>query len=272
MSRPAHKTLAAAIVAATTLALTACAGSSGGQAAGVDLVKSGKLTVCTHLSFKPFQYKDNSGQVVGFDVDLMDLAAKKMGVTQEIVDIDFASIQSGAVFAAKKCDAAAGAITINDKRKQAVLFSDPYFNATQELLVKKGSGIKSLTDLKGKKLGVQTNTTGQEYAQKYAAEGGYEIVVFDDSTTTLNGALSGRVAASLNDNTVIDLFVQENPTMEVGASFNTGEQYGIVLQKDNANATKLAGIVNDAIKTAKSDGTYVQMYKKYFGKEPAELP
>ena len=105
----------------------------------------GKLMVCTHLSYKPFQFKDSSGNVVGFDVDMLDLVAKKLGVTQEIVDIDFASMTSGAVFAARKCDAAAGAVTITDKRKEAVAFSDPYFSATQALLVKTDSGITELS-------------------------------------------------------------------------------------------------------------------------------
>ena len=129
-----------AAAALSALALAACGSSDSGSSSGSGssaaadgaptLLKSGVLQVCTHLSYKPFQFKDDSGKVVGFDVDVMDLVAKKLGATQEIVDIDFAQITSGAVFAAKKCDAGAAATTINDKRKQAILFSDPYFDAT----------------------------------------------------------------------------------------------------------------------------------------------
>ena len=67
-------------------------------ASAVKLIAPGSLTVCTHLAYEPFQYPDDSGKVVGFDVDVMDLVAKKLGATQEIVDIDFAQITSGAVF------------------------------------------------------------------------------------------------------------------------------------------------------------------------------
>jgi polar amino acid transport system substrate-binding protein len=134
-----------AIAALSTIVLAACAPtqtpSSSSSPAGsgspgqVSLVTPGKLIVCSHLSYKPFEFKDSSNKVVGFDVDLMDLVAKKLGVTLEIFDVDFASQTSGAVVAARKCDAAAGAVTITDKRKVAVEFYDPFFKATQELLV-----------------------------------------------------------------------------------------------------------------------------------------
>ena len=264
-----------AAAALSALALAACGSSDSGSSSGSGssaaadgaptLLKSGVLQVCTHLSYKPFQFKDDSGKVVGFDVDVMDLVAKKLGATQEIVDIDFAQITSGAVFAAKKCDAGAAATTINDKRKQAILFSDPYFDATQALLVKKDSGIKDLPDLKGKKLAVQTDTTGQEYGNKNKDANGYEIVVFDDMPTQLAGVLAGRADAAVNDNGVVFDYAKENPTTEVVEEFNTGEQYGFMFQKDNANGTALAKLTNEVLTAAKADGTYNDIYKKWFG-------
>lgn len=101
------------------------------------LIDPTKLTVCTHLAYRPFQYldKDNT-TIIGFDVDLADVIAKKLGATQKIVDIDFGQITSGAVFAAKKCDLGAAAITITPERNAAAPFSIGYFAATQALLVK----------------------------------------------------------------------------------------------------------------------------------------
>jgi len=101
------------------------------------LVDPTKLTVCTHLAYRPFQFldKDNT-TIIGFDVDLIDVVAKKLGVTQKIVDIDFSQITSGAVFAAKKCDLGAAATTITAERQAAAPFSIGYFAATQALLVK----------------------------------------------------------------------------------------------------------------------------------------
>lgn len=265
-------TAAALALALAPFALTAC-GSDSSQSSsptgGLQLIEHGKLTVCTHLSYKPFQFKDSSGNVVGFDVDMLDLVAKKLGVTQEIVDIDFASMTSGAVFAARKCDAAAGAVTITDKRKEAVAFSDPYFSATQALLVKTDSGITELSQLRGKKLGVQTDTTGQIYAEDNKEANGYDIVVYDDMPTTLTGVLAGRVAAAINDNGVVYDFAKENPTTTVTKEFDTGEQYGFMVQKDNASAAALLAVINDVLKTSKADGSYEAIYKKWFGVQPS---
>ncbi len=101
------------------------------------LIDPTKLTVCTHLAYRPFQFLDTDNTtIIGFDVDLVDVVAKKLGVTQKIVDIDFGQITSGAVFAAKKCDLGAAAITITPQRNTAAPFSEGYFAATQALLVK----------------------------------------------------------------------------------------------------------------------------------------
>ncbi|MFT3860346.1 transporter substrate-binding domain-containing protein [Micropruina sp.] len=270
------KALRAAVAGVAALSLSmlaACANystpttasPSGSAAAAPTLITPGKLLVCTHLSYKPFQFKDDSGNVVGFDVDLMDLVAKKLGVTQEIVDVPFDQITSGAAFAAHKCDAAAAATTIREDRAKAILFSDPYFEATQALLVKAGSGIASLADLKGKKLGVQTDTTGQDYAKANAEANGYEIVVFEDMPSQLAAVLSGRVDGAVNDNGVVFDYAKENPTSEVSAEFDTGEQYGLMAKRDDASGTALIAVINEVLKTSKTDGTYNDIFKKWFG-------
>ncbi|WP_374969587.1 transporter substrate-binding domain-containing protein [Terrabacter sp. BE26] len=229
--------------------------------------------MCTHLSYKPFEFKDSSGNVVGFDMDLAQAAAKQLGQPKvTIVDIDFASQTSGAVFAAKKCDMAMGAITINDKRKQSVAFSSPYFSATQALLVKKSAGITDLSGLKGKKLGVQTDTTGQAYAEKNKDANGYETVVFDDLPTEIAGVQSGRVDGAINDNGPLLDFTKSNPDFTVAKEFDTGEQYGFLFQKDDANAAKIKEAFNAALKKSVQDGSYKDSYKKWFGSEPTVMP
>lgn len=260
-----------AAASALALTLTGCANysssttgtsSAASSAAAPTLVASGKLTVCTNLSYKPFEYKDDSGKVVGFDVDLMDLVAKKLGVTQDIVDIEFQQITSGAAFAAKKCDAGAAAITINAERQAATLFSDPYFAATQALLVQGSSGIKDLSGLKGKVVGVQTDTTGQTYAQDNAAANGYTVKVFDDFPSSANAVLAGTIDAAINDNGVVYNFSKDNPKTIVSTEFKTNESYGFSMGKDN---TALQSVVNTVLASAKSDGTYNTIYKKWFG-------
>ena len=271
---------AAACAAILPVALAACgssggnAGGSGGTASsgadgGLQLVNPGKLTVCTHMAYKPFQF-NKDGKIVGFDVDIVDLAAKEMGLEQQIVDIEFQQIWSGAAFKAKKCDIGAAGMTITEARKNSVAFSEPYFDATQALIVKKGSGITDLAGLKGKKLGVQTETTGQEYATKNAGANGYEVMVFDDLPLEVNAVKSGRVDAAINDNGVLFDFAKDNPDTEVVAEFDTGEQYGIAAKKDDPNAKAILDKINASITKAKSDGAYDEIYKQWFGTAPTK--
>jgi polar amino acid transport system substrate-binding protein len=259
-----------AAASALALTLTGCANyssstpaaSGSASATGPTLMAAGKLTVCTHLAYKPFQYKDDSNKIVGFDVDIIDVVAKKLGVTQDIVDIEFGQITSGAVFAAKKCDLGAAAITITDERKKATNFSDPYFAATQALLVKTDSSVKDLSGLKGKVLAVQTDTTGQKYAEDNKSQYGYTVKVFDDMTSGANAVLAGTVDAAINDNGVVYDYAKDNPKTTVVKEFNTNENYGFNMALDN---TALLAVVNDTLKSAKADGTYNTIYKKWFG-------
>lgn len=272
--RKSRRAVAATSAAVLALSLVACGSDDSGggtedkaKAAGITLVKPGKLTVCTHLSYKPFEYKDGT-KVIGFDVDLLDLVAKDLGIEQEVVSIEWAQVTSGAAYQAKKCDMGMGAMTINPARKAAIGITDPYMDATQVLLVKKGAPYKTLEDLKGKKVGVQADTTGKDYALAASKKVGFEVVVFNDLALQTNNVKSGRVDAAVNDNGALYSFVKENPDTEVTAEFDTGEQYGFAAKKDDPSGTKLIAKFNELLAKAKSDGSYNEIFKKWFGVEP----
>ncbi len=272
---------AGALAVTAALALSACGSDSGSGgadtsagtgsgAAAVKLVQPGKLTVCTNVPYEPFQFKDGSGNVVGFDVDIVDLAAKKLGVTQNIVDIDFAVIKSGAAMAAGKCDVAAAGMTITPERAQNITFSDPYFDATQALLAKKGTGAKSLEDVKAKglKLGAQASTTGLDYAKKQ----GFNPTEYADSPKELLALQAGQADVIIQDLPVVLTWLKKPDVaekFELIASLDTGEQYGIGMKKD-ADPT-LVKTINEELAKAKQDGTYEKIYMKWFGKKPGEL-
>lgn len=254
-----------ALLPALAIAVAGCGGDDETPAPAGDkpqLVSAGKLLNCTGLPYKPFEYEEG-GKVIGFDVDLVDLVAKKLGVTQEVIDTPFDGIQSGADFNAGKCDLAAAGMTITDTRKQNIDFSDPYFEATQALVAKKGSGISGLEQLKGKKVGVQNTTTGQEYAQKNAPDA--ELVVFEDLGLLLQAVETGAVDAGMNDNGVLYDWVKEKTDFEVTKEFATGEEYGIGVKKGNAALLK---VINEAIAEAKSSGEYDKIFEKWFGTKP----
>jgi polar amino acid transport system substrate-binding protein len=249
------------------LVAAGCGGESGGTTDGIKLVKKDELTVCTHLPYKPFQYRDKSGEVVGFDVDLIGLLSKDMGLKQTVVDVDWTQVTSGAAFKANKCDLGMGGMTITPEREKSILISDPYFDATQALLVKKG-GATDLAALKGKKVGVQSDTTGAEFGNENAEKYGYEVVTFDDSSLEFNAVKAGTIDAAINDNGVLYDFAKANTETEVTAEFDTNEQYGFAGLRDDANATKLMGKLNAAIAEARDNGEYDKIYKTWFGTLP----
>jgi len=268
-ARRVRRLIVAATALFAVLGVSACGGDDdGGSAKGIDLVGEGKLTVCTHLPYKPFEFRDDSGDVVGFDVDMLDLLAKDLDVDIEVVDTAWAQIMSGAVFASQKCDVGMGAMSITPERDKALLISDPYFDATQALLVPSDKAYGDLSDLEGKKLGVQTDTTGQEYAEAHADEFGYEMIVFDDSLSELNAVKTGKVDAAINDNGPLYDFSKQNSDTEITAEFDTGEQYGFPAKPDDENAKKLIDRLNELLAKAKKDGTYDKIYKKWFGTAP----
>jgi len=266
---------ATALAVVTALVIggaAACAKEDSGAttAGGVPLIHSGKLTTCTHLPYAPFQSKDATGKVVGFDVDLIDLVAKKLGVTQEIVDTPFEGIKSGADLNSGKCDVAAAGMTITDARKKVLDFSEPYFDATQALAVPAGKPVKSLADLKGQRLGVQGSTTGEDYVkQKVKADGlDLTVVSYKDLGSEQQALATGQIAAAVGDLPVWNQYVKENPgKVVVATGFDTGEQYGFALKK--GGNPKLLQAVNDALAAARSDGTYDRIYQSWIGAKPA---
>src|SRR5690348_2210723 len=159
-------------------------GSGGATVKGVHVVKAGQLTTCTHLPYPPFQ-SEIDGKVQGFDVSMIDLVAKDLGVKQKILDTPFENFKTGAFLNSGECDLAAAGMTITAERKKNVDFSDPYFDATQALLVAKSSGVTSLADAKAKtaKLGAQAQTTREDFAKKQ----GFDPVSFESSDAVLNG-------------------------------------------------------------------------------------
>ncbi|MFF3890207.1 transporter substrate-binding domain-containing protein [Streptomyces sp. NPDC001914] len=262
------RALAAITLTAGLTLVAACTssgdGGSGSKTAsgGVELVKAGQLTTCTHLPYPPFQ-SEIDGKVQGFDVSLIDLVAADLGVKQAIVDTPFENFKTGAFLNSEQCDLAAAGMTITEKRKKNVDFSDPYFNATQGVLVDKKSGITSLADVKakGKKLGAQAQTTGEDYAKQQ----GFDPVSFESSDAVLSGLRSGQVQAVVIDYPVVQGWLKDKANADafkVVDNLSTGEQYGFTVKKGN---TKLLAAINKAIADAKADGTYKKLYEKWIG-------
>ncbi|MGW1007215.1 transporter substrate-binding domain-containing protein [Streptomyces sp. NPDC002520] len=258
--------LAATTATAGLVLVAGCSSSDSGSGKttvkGVHLAKAGQLTTCTHLPYPPFQ-SEVDGKVQGFDVSLIDLVAKDLGVKQVINDTPFENFKTGAFLNSGQCDLAAAGMTITPERKKNVDFSDPYFEATQAVLVDKSSGVNSLADVKakGKKLGAQAQTTGEDYAKSK----GYDPVSFESSDAVINGLRTGQVQAVVIDYPVVQGWLKDKANADkfkLVENIKTGEQYGFTVKKGNK---VLLDAINKALTTAKADGTYKKIYEQWIG-------
>jgi polar amino acid transport system substrate-binding protein len=263
---PRRALAAAAAIGMTLAAAAACGGDEGATVQGVKLIKQGTLTSCTHLPYPPFQV-EQGGKVVGFDVDLVDLVAKKLGVTQKIIDTPFETMKTGSALNAGKCDIVMGGMTIKPDRVKFMDVSQPYFDATQALMAKKDSGITSLDDVKSRKLrlGSQASTTGEDYVKGK----GLDPRSYDNSLAELDALRTDQVDVIVQDYPVVQNWLK-NPAdkakFAIVANLNTGEQYGFWMRK--GHNPELVKITNQVIAESKADGTYKRIYEKWIGPMP----
>lgn len=222
------------------------------------------LKVGSDITYAPFEFMDQNQKPIGFDIDLLDAIAKDMGYTTKYETSPFDGLILS--LASKKYDAVISAMTITEERSKSVLFSDKYFLATQYIAVKKGSPIKSAADLKGKRVGVQTDTTGQFAMDKM----GVTTKKYDTTPDALTDLVNGGLDAVVADSPVVLYFINKNPNANVQALSGDfpKEYYGIAMNKDN---TELAGKLNASLKKLIDNGEYAKIYKKWFNADPPSL-
>lgn len=231
--------------------------------ADLALITPGTLTVCTDAPYEPFEFEDPDAPsgFSGFDIDLLQEIADRLGLTLTVTNTGFDPIQSGVAMNADQCDIAAAAMTITPERAENILFSDPYFEAEQSLLVKRDSGITSLEDMAGRSLGVQSNTTGEAFARENAPDD-TEIISLENPGDLFTGLDAGTIDGILQDLPVNAERAQNDDTVEVVATFPTGEEYGFGMKKEGKDA--LAEAVNRILQEMREDGTYDRIFAQYF--------
>jgi len=256
---------AVALTSLLGLALAACGSSKDnndktGAGSDLNLISSGTLTVCSDVPYPPFEDFDKSAPsgFKGFDVDIVSKVAEGLKLKLKIKDSSFDALQSGQSLNAGQCDMVASAMTITDDRKKNLDFADGYYDSEQSLLVPTGSSIKAIGDLSGKKVGVQTGTTGKTYAQKNAK--GAKIVSFPSDAEMYAAIKAGQVDALLQD-LPVNLDHTKDGKFAVVEKYKTDEQYGFAIKKGN---TALVDAVNKQLTALRSSGGYDTIYNQYF--------
>lgn len=270
-------TMLATLAATSLLLLTACGGDDPDDAAGdggtdvdtgvdLGLASEGTLTVCSDVPYEPFEFEDPDAPsgYSGFDIELMQAMADELGLELAVTDQAFDGIQSGAALGAGVCDVAASAMTINDEREENVNFTEPYFDADQSLMVSTDSDIASIEDLDGETVGVQADTTGQAYAVENAPEGA-TVSEFPDAAALFAALEAGQIVAVLQDLPVNAERVTEDDSLAIVETYPTGEQYGFATAEESEPA--LLEALNTALAAVQEDGTYEELYRKYFPTE-----
>ena len=254
------------IIASLLLVITGC-GKEDEKASttGEDGANEKTLRIVTDAAYAPFEYLKGD-KIIGFDVDLIHAVAKEAGYKVDLEHVGwdpiFVEIES------KRADLAVSAITVNEERKQSYDFSVPYFLSTNKILVPENSKIKSGKDLKGKKIAVQTGTTGQEAVESLIGKNNKNLKKFENNNLAIQELLKGGADAVVADNTVVEEYVKNNPDQKLKVVEDSGsfeeEFYGLMFPKGSDKKAEFDKAVNAVL----DNGKYTEIYKEWFGTEP----
>jgi polar amino acid transport system substrate-binding protein len=262
------KWLAIAMLAILAFAGVACGEDTAPPAApppdegpAFTTLADGVLKVGSCLDYKPFEFV-KGGDEMGFDVDLAEEIASRLGLEVEWITANFDTIFTDVD--AGKFDMVAAASTITEERLATVDFSDPYFNARQGFSVNTEAtpDIQSTDDLaEGDVVGVQKGTTGKAWADENLGPRGIEIKTFDGVPAAFTDLEAGNIVAVVNDEGSSIAEVESRPGLEVVEAIDTDEHYGLALSKENP---ELTAAVNEALAAIIDDGTYAQIFTEWF--------
>ena len=240
--------------------LAACGGGGdSGSSASSDV-----WSVGTEPAFPPFESVGDGEELVGFSIDLMNEIGERAGKTIEFNSLPFDGLIPA--LQGNSIDAAISSMTITEEREETIDFSDPYFRAGLAIAVPEDTtDVSTIEDLEGKRIAAQIGTTGAETANSVE---GAEVSEFDSAPLALQELANGNADAVINDApvTLYAISTGNVPGVKVVGELLTEESYGIALPDGSENVE----IVNEALTEIRADGTYDEIYEKWFGVEPEE--
>lgn len=224
------------------------------------------LNVGSYPNNPPFEFKSESGEFQGFEVDIVTEAAKRAGMTVKIDGYDFQPLF--AATSSGRIDAAISSITITPERLGSQSFTQPYYDADMGVAAKTDGAVKGLADLKDKVVGVLSGSTGDKWSKENQAKYGFsEVKGYNTQQDVLLDLTAGRVDGVVSDVPGMEYAFTKMQGLGVVERIKTGEQYGLMMTKDSPHVAK----INDALTAMKKDGTLQAIHKKWFGTDaPAE--
>ncbi len=231
--------------------------------------KEKKLVIGLDDTFAPMGFRDSSGNIIGFDIDLANEVGKKLGVNVVFKPVEW----DGIIFElkSKKIDMIWSGMTITEDRRKKISFTNPYFESNQIIIVKSGSNIKTLDDLKGRIVGVQLGSTAYFSLEESSVFNSLKDVrKYASNVDALLDLEAGRVDAVVIDSMVGNYYTTTKEAKEGKDIFTSldiifaSEEMGVgIRQQDKELLDKMNSILNEL----KADGTYDRIYKKWFGSD-----
>lgn len=258
--------LSALMILAAMVVVVGCGSSDDDSSSGSgdfqsELITEGTLTVGSDIPYAPFEM-GKAPDYTGFDIELVNDIAKRLDLEVKVQDTAFDTIFTDV--AQGKFDMVASASTITPEREQVVNFSDPYYESEQALFVPPGSDITSVEDLSGKTVAAQDGTTGEAYANDETDAG--QVRGFPTGAAAIAAVVNGQADAGIVDAPVVEDAASKGQSgFEIATNIPTGEYYGFAFAKDTPELLKA---VNGALADLVDDGTYEELFRKYFNATP----
>ena len=222
--------------------------------------KAGKLLVGVEGTYPPFTYHDDKGELTGYDVELAKAVAESIGVKAEFVESDWDSLLAGVD--SGRLDTVINDVSVTDERKEKYDFSEPYLYIPQQVVVKSDNdSIKSLDDLKGKK--VATNVTNA-YAKELESYGA-TIIGIQTSEEAANLVQSGRADFCMFSPIILKDYQEQHPDAQLKVAFQIKNQQEVIAIPVRKGQQSFLDAVNTALAKLADDGTLVELSNKYFG-------
>lgn len=268
-----RRTFAFLLIALAAMMMAACGSQSEGansasgegaaasaEAGGLleEIKASGKLRIGTEGMYPPFTFHDESGKLTGFDVEIAEEVAKRLGVTPEFVEAKWDGMFAG--LDAKRFDIVVNQAGIDEERKRKYDFSAPYIISQAVLIVhEENQDVKAFADIQGKKAGQSLTSNMTELAEEYGAD----IVPTDSFNQAIELLVTKRTDVTVNDSLSYLDFKKHRPDakVKVVAEHANAAQSGILLRKGHP---ELVDALNKALADMQADGTYSSISQKYF--------
>lgn len=232
--------------------------------APVAVLAQDALKVGSYPANPPWENKTESGAFEGFEVDIVNEVAKRMGTTADIEGLDFKALFVAS--ASGRVDMVISSITITNERLESQSFTQPYVEGALGVAVKSDSDLTAPEGLRDKVVGSVATSFPENWLKERAAELGYaDYKSYDTTSNMLTDLMNGRIDAAVNDVVGLRYASKQMTGIKVGAEITTGEKFAIMMPKGSAKLEE----VNKHISDMKTDGTMAAIYEKWLGVAPA---